>query len=150
MLDKTIRVLNFDDSVTAQKDLMSRHEARVIEMRDLGPRARLSLDGRTAEEIAGRLRDSDRNSITFLGSGDFHHISHILLSQFEEEMAVILFDMHPDWDMRPPRLGCGSWVNETLKRRNISKFISIGVSSNDISTLRIQAGNLGSLKNDRL
>ena len=96
------------------------------------------------------MRGTDKSAVTFLGSGDFHQISHLLISQFDEPLSVITFDFHPDWDILPPRLHCGSWVTQTLRRPNILKFILMGVSSKDISTFRIQSGNLKSLRNNRV
>jgi len=150
MLNKSIRILNFDDSVTKQKKLKSRYKTEIIDLSDLGPKVRLWMNNKTKQVIEGRIEGLDRNCVTFLGSGDFHHISHILISEFEEPLSLIIFDFHPDWDTQPPRFGCGSWVTQTLKNKNILKCILIGVSSDDISTWCIQSGNLGSLKDNRV
>jgi hypothetical protein len=63
---------------------------------------------------------------------------------------VIDFDLHPDWDIHSLRTSCGSWVTRSLLRRNILKFILVGVSSYDISSVFIQRGDLGSLADDRM
>jgi hypothetical protein len=150
MLSKSIRILNFDDSVIKQQNLISRYKTEIIDLKDLGPRARIWLDKKTKEEIEKRIQGSTKNSITFLGSGDFHQVSHILINQFHEPICMILFDFHPDWDILPPRLGCGSWVTESLRNKNILKLILIGVSSKDLSIPWIQTGNLNSLKGNRV
>lgn len=150
MLDKSIRILNLDGSLVRQKVLLSKYQSSVLDLSDLGPSSRLWLNPQQRRIIEERIRNSPKGSITFLGSGDFHHISEILISQFTGPIAVISFDFHPDWDTLPPRLGCGSWVTEVLKKKNISKFILLGVSSKDIGVFSIQTGNLNSLKNDRL
>ncbi|MFA5276763.1 MAG: hypothetical protein WC417_07740, partial [Candidatus Omnitrophota bacterium] len=62
----------------------------------------------------------------------------------------IVFDHHPDWDILPPRYGCGSWVTEALRNNAFSKCLLIGVSSSDISAWSIQSGNFNSLKESRL
>lgn len=108
------------------------------------------MDKETVKSISERLINTPANCATFLGSGDFHHVSHILINQIERPFSVIIFDHHPDWDSLPPRLGCGSWVNQILKNKNLQKCILMGVSSSDISTWSIQAGNLGSLEMDRV
>jgi arginase family enzyme len=61
-----------------------------------------------------------------------------------------MFDSHPDWDAFPPRLACGSWVNQALQNRNIGKFVLIGISSGDISSWWVESGNLDSLKDNRV
>lgn len=150
MLNSAIRILNFDDSLDLQKTLLKQYTPEIVNLRDLGPRARLWLDKETKSQIIERLANSGKNSVTFLGSGDFHQVSNILISQFSEPLSVIVFDAHPDWDSLPPRLGCGSWVTETLKCENILKFILIGVSSDDISSFNLETADLNSLSNNRL
>lgn len=150
MLNSAIRILNFDDSLDLQKTLLKQYTPEIVNLRDLGPRARLWLDKETKSQIIERLANSGKNSVTFLGSGDFHQVSNILISQFSEPLSVIVFDTHPDWDSLPPRLGCGSWVTETLKCENILKFILIGVSSDDISSFNLETADLNSLSNNRL
>lgn len=150
MLSKSIRILNFDDSLIKQQNLISRYQTEIIDLKDLGPRARIWLDRKTKKEIEKRIDGSAKNSVTFLGSGDFHQVSHILINQFAEPICVILFDFHPDWDILPPRLGCGSWVTESLRNKNILKFILIGASSKDLSSPWIQTGNMKSLKRNRV
>ncbi|MBI4706599.1 MAG: hypothetical protein HY761_01560 [Candidatus Omnitrophica bacterium] len=149
-MSKTIHLLNFDDSVVSQQRLLSLYQPKIIDFKDLARRARLWMNHRTKNEIEARLGSLDRNCINLLGSGDFHHISSVLLNQFDEDFCVIVFDFHPDWDILPPRYGCGSWVTEALKNKRIQKCVLLGVSSNDISTWNIQTGNLSSLKNNRL
>lgn len=150
MLNKMIRILNFDNSIIKQKRLLSQYENEVIELNDLGPKVRHWVNLKNRECVEKRICTSLKNSITFLGSGDFHHISEILIGRFNEPMCVIVFDFHPDWVILPPRFGCGSWVSEVLKKKNILKLILLGVSSSDISSFDIQTGNLNSLKDDRV
>lgn len=150
MLNKSIRILNFDDSIVKQQNLISQYRTEIIDLKDLGPKVRLWMDKKAEKEIEERIRGSTKDSITFLGSGDFHHISSILISQFHKPFSVIIFDFHPDWDTLPPHMACGSWVNQILKNKNIEKCILIGVSSDDISSWWVQSGNLDSLKSNRV
>ena len=150
MLGNCLRILNFDNSLTKQKTLLSRYKAEVADLTTLAPAARFWLDKATKNEIKKRLDSSRRNCITFLGSGDFHQVSNILINQFDEPICLIVFDFHPDWYVLPPALGCGSWLNATLKSKNILKCVSIGASSDDISNFWTQTGDLRSLKNKRL
>ena len=150
MLNNSIRILNFDDSVTRQKGLASSYGTKIIDLRDIGPRVRFWMNSKEREEIARRTLSSDKSAITFLGSGDFHQMSNILISAFTEPISVIDFDFHPDWHILPPRLSCGSWVVETLKNDNILKYIMVGISSDDLSALSMQGGDFNALKDDRL
>jgi len=150
MLNKSIRILNLDDSIIKQKKLFLQYQARIIDLERKGSSARLWMKGALKKSISERLHPEDKNSITFAGSGDFHHLSSILTRQFQEPFSLIVFDYHPDWDIFPPRYGCGSWVSEALRNRFILKCLLIGVSSSDISTWSIQSGNFSLLKGSRL
>jgi hypothetical protein len=144
------RILNFDDSLTGQKILLERFNPAVIDLRQLGEFARLWSGPETANRIRNSLDPKFRHSPTFLGSGDFHHISALLIEQFSEPISVIVFDYHPDWDTLPPRLGCGSWVSAILRRENVKKVVLLGSGSEDLSSFSIQTGNLNSLRNGRV
>ncbi|MDB5295716.1 MAG: hypothetical protein JWO31_1699, partial [Phycisphaerales bacterium] len=68
------------------------------------------------------------------GSGDFHHLTALLLRNLgrpgrggdgdggpaiARPVAVVSFDNHPDWDVRPPRWACGGWVNRALELSHV-------------------------------
>ncbi|MDO8661816.1 MAG: hypothetical protein Q7K98_01160 [Candidatus Omnitrophota bacterium] len=150
MLEPPIRVLDFDGSVIKQHNLLSQYPHQIIALKDMAPGARLWMNKRVKRAILERLRQTRKNCVTFLGSGDFHHLSLLLLEQFQEPISLITFDFHPDWDILPPRLACGSWVTQALKKKNILKCALIGVSSDDLSWPGIQSANLACLKHNRL
>ncbi|MBF0485863.1 MAG: hypothetical protein HQL16_05040 [Candidatus Omnitrophica bacterium] len=150
MLSDKIRILNFDDTVATQKALVTRYHPVISDLRALGPGVRLWSNAANARKVSAAFAPEFKNAVTFLGSGDFHHISSLLMDQFEEPVTLIVFDHHPDWDVLPPRLGCGSWVSRTLKRPNVKKVVLLGVSSNDISSYSIQTGNLKALASSRV
>jgi arginase family enzyme len=150
MLSGSIRILNFDDSVIKQKQLFSKYRVEIVDLTDLGPKARLWFNKAAKRKIEQRVSSSSGNSVTFLGSGDFHHASLILIEQIKDPISLIVFDFHPDWDTLPPKFGCGSWVTQALKKKNILKTILLGPSSSDISTWGLQSANLASLKGNRV
>jgi hypothetical protein len=88
--------------------------------------------------------------VTLYGSGDFHHISAILIEQFKDPLSVIVFDYHPDWDALSPRLNCGSWANFLLKKENIRKIVLLGPSSNDLSSKGLFSASFQGLKNKKI
>jgi len=146
----SVRVLNFDHSVTQQRAFLSRFQPELVDLTTLGPAARIWASRATANTIRRALHPALRAAVTCIGSGDFHHISSLLIEQFHEPISVIVFDHHPDWDILPPELHCGSWVTQVLKQANVKHMILFGISSNDLSSPRIQSGNLGSLAQDHL
>jgi hypothetical protein len=101
--------LNLDD---AWGDLPS--EVAVLDARAWGPRLRYSAPSRWIEEF---FREYGPQLAPFVvyGSGDFHHLSALWLRRLTEPFALVSFDNHPDWDVRPPRWGCGGWINRALE-----------------------------------
>jgi len=150
MLDKRIRVLNFDNSIIAQPKLLSRYPAEIIDFTSLASSARLYASGALRRKILDSLTPREKKYPTFLGSGDFHHISETLIRQINEPACLIVFDFHPDWDILPPSFACGSWVTSALKNKNISKCLLIGAGSHDLSSPALQTANLTALADNRL
>lgn len=150
MLSGRTRILDFDGSVSRQERLLQNFSPDIVDLKKLGPSVRLWSNARNAELVRRMLRPEAKEAVTFLGSGDFHHITSLLVGQYKDPLTVISFDHHPDWDVLPPKLGCGSWVTKILGKENVKKVVLLGMSSIDISSPLIQSGNLRALRNDRL
>jgi arginase family enzyme len=93
----------------------------VLDAREWGPRLRFSAPARLIEEF---YREYETRIAPFLvyGSGDFHHLSALWLRRLREPFVLVSFDNHPDWDLRPPRWGCGGWVNRALELPLVQKI----------------------------
>jgi len=150
MLDNAIRILNFDNSIIRQEALLRKYRHEIVDFTGLAARARLFMSGLMRREIDTCLASGQSNRPTFLGSGDFHHISEVLTSRIDQPACLIVFDFHPDWDSLPPRFGCGSWVTQALKNKNIVKCVLIGMGSDDLSGFTLQAAGLDNLAGGRL
>ncbi len=73
--------------------------------------------------------------LTFLGSGDFHHLTLLLLESLSREVhpvTLVLIDNHPDWFAPFPKYHCGNWVSGALRLPWIQSVIMIGQNSLDI------------------
>jgi len=107
--------LNLDD---AWADLP--RDLPVLDAREWGPRLRFSAPSRLIEEF---FRQYGPRVAPFLvyGSGDFHHLTALWIRRLSEPLVLVSFDNHPDWDVRPPRWGCGGWINRALELPFIQK-----------------------------
>jgi hypothetical protein len=92
--------------------------AAYLDARSWGPRLRFSAPRREIERFFAEIRPR-LAPFTLFGSGEFHHLSALWLRQFSEPLTLVSFDNHPDWDVRPPRWGCGGWVNRALELANV-------------------------------
>ena len=84
--------------------------------------------------------------VTFMGSGDFHHVSALLIELISEKQeapfTIIHFDNHPDWVHFSGGMHCGSWVNRALASSKVSKVITLGVCSKDLKWPQFKGANL--------
>ena len=104
--------LNLDDAWQCNLDLP------VIDARDWGPCLRFSAPPQLAENFYSEFK-SRLAPFVLYGSGDFHYLSGLLLRQLNTPAVLVSFDNHPDWDIRPPRWGCGGWINRALELEQV-------------------------------
>lgn len=95
-----------------------------------GPRLRFSAPGRTicefTREVAPRL-----GRFVLFGSGDFHHLTRVFARRFTRErgVAVVVFDNHPDWDVRPPEWSCGGWTGRLAQDHGVASVTVWGCAN---------------------
>jgi arginase family enzyme len=80
-----------------------------------GPRLRFSAPPRLIAEFYREHETNLAAPFLLYGSGDFHHLTALRLRAIAEPIVLVSFDNHPDWDVRPPRWGCGGWVDRALE-----------------------------------
>ncbi len=107
--------LNFDDAWTGEP-----LQIPVLQVRNWGAQLRFSAPGRIIERF---YQEQAAKLAPFLlyGSGDFHHLSALWIRRVREPLVVVSFDNHPDWDLRPPKWGCGGWINRALEMAHVQR-----------------------------
>lgn len=149
-----LRILDTDDSVDVTTLSTAAPWASVthVELRDLAPRLRLWSRRRAIDAARARIAAAPdpRPSITFMGSGDFHHLAALLAERVQERFTLLHFDNHPDWVRLAPRWHCGSWINRVLALPNIARVVTVGCCSDDLVNPGRKGGNLPALDEGRL
>jgi len=121
-------VLNFDQTYTLQSFLQG--EAYEWVNLDTIPGTNLYCAQESLRKIAEKLQSPRGRTITFIGSGNYHYVSFLLLSKIKKPFTLILFDHHADMLPSPSEsiISCGSWVLDSLlKLPLLQKVIMIGV-----------------------
>lgn len=150
-------LLHLDDALELQPDFIRsclKAGAREIQAANDGPTLRLWSRQRDLEAFNAKLsreitlgRRGAR--LCFMGSGDFHHVTCLLLEaalQHEEApTSVIHFDNHPDWVHFNGGVHCGSWVNRAAQNARVDKVITVGVCSSDLRMPEWKGANLSLL-----
>lgn len=92
--------------------------------------------------------------LCFMGSGDFHHVTALLLDvalqKDDRTVTVIHVDNHPDWVHFSGGVHCGSWINSALQHSRVNKVITLGVCSSDLQRPEWKGANLLPLSNGTL
>src|SRR5713101_5686196 len=98
-----IRILDMDGSLTDQKELLAGYEPAIHPLRNWGPHIRLACSFGRYRRFGCALADvlgsaDDRSpTLTFYGSGDFHHVSLALVRRLATPFNLLVLDNHPDW-----------------------------------------------------
>lgn len=91
--------------------------------------------------------------IAFLGSGDFHHLSHWLISRYarlNQTIQVVVFDNHPDNMRYPFGIHCGSWVWHVSRLPFVSCVHVVGITSKDVEAAHGWENHLRNLRSGKV
>jgi hypothetical protein len=86
-----------------------------------GPRLRFSAPPLLVAEFYREHETDLASPFLLYGSGDFHYLTALRQRRISGPVVLVSFDNHPDWDVRPPKWGCGGWVNRALERSNVKQ-----------------------------
>ena len=92
-----------------------------VDARAWGPRLRFSAPQRLVAEFYREHETDLASPFLLYGSGDFHYLTALRLRRIAGPFVLVSFDNHPDWDVRPPKWGCGGWINRALELSNINR-----------------------------
>ncbi len=153
-----LRILDIDGSVVAQPSMaraVAAGHAQYVDLRDEERALRLWASHRRLARIGARLvalpaPDGSGPMVTFFGSGDYHHLTTMLVAGIAEPFTIVHFDNHPDWVRVPPTHNCGGWVNRALALPQVQRVVTLGVCSDDLVTPQLKTGNVPALSSGRL
>ena len=103
-----------------------------VDCRAWGPRLRYSTKPREIAAFHEFTREKAA-AFTLFGSGDFHHLSALWLRRLAGPFTLISFDNHPDWDIRPPRWCCGTWINRALESPGLQRAVIWGCGNFELN-----------------
>jgi arginase family enzyme len=157
-----VALLHLDDALTVQDRLrraVREAGGRLVDCRDLGPALRLWSRPPVLSQLRERLAVALPNSLgplmVFCGSGDFHHVTPLLLERAiaaagGPDVTLLHFDNHPDWVKFSPGAHCGSWAGQAARLPEVTKVVTVGVCSHDIDRPRARGADLSVVERDML
>ncbi len=93
----------------------------VVDARRWGPQLRFSAPPHLVAKFYCEYEAHLAAPFLLYGSGDFHYLTALRLRRVADPIIVVSFDNHPDWDLRPPKWGCGGWVNRALELPHVRR-----------------------------
>lgn len=126
---KTI-ILDTDGSLKRQK-LDEHFILDTIDLSDLRNNLQFYADRRSIKGCAEKIKPcmSAAPAVSFLlGSGDFHHLTLLILEQINTPFALIVFDNHTDCSFLYPKYHCGNWIYHAARLTNCKEIIHIGAT----------------------
>jgi arginase family enzyme len=113
-LGEGVTFLNVDGTYVSQKQLL-RMPHEWIDLTDVA-HTNLYCEPDSLHELETRIRRRNRKGIVFIGSGNYHYISYLLIKEIKEPFTLVLFDYHTDIGTeQEAMISCGSWVSYALK-----------------------------------
>ncbi|MEA3188301.1 MAG: hypothetical protein QOD99_2131 [Chthoniobacter sp.] len=120
-----------------------------FDARDWGPRLRYSATRALVRDFYEKMR-GHLAPFTLYGSGDFHYLTALWLQRLADPFTLVSFDNHPDWDVRPPRWCCGTWINRALELPNLHAAVIWGCGNFELNWPSRLFANHRALHADRL
>ncbi|MWN90433.1 hypothetical protein GQ597_06945 [Gilliamella sp. Pra-s65] len=127
-------ILNFDQSV-GKID-----HANTIDVTQWQDAIRFGCTKKTFNQFNNVLQQflPESHGTVLMGSGDFHHISLLLIERLAQQYSadnpiqVVIFDNHPDNMRYLFGIHCGSWVSYVANLPFVSHVHVLGITSHDI------------------
>ena len=127
------------------------------DFRTWGPRLRFCAPDAEMEAFLAAGAGSLPSETRFIvyGSGDFHHLSALWLRRAVrlgggQPLTLVSFDNHPDWDIRPPKWCCGSWINRALDLTTVEQAAVWGCGNFECWGWHRLTGNHRDVRSGRL
>ena len=89
-----------------------------------------------------------RPPVVFMGSGDYHHVSYLLIERLRAlntRIQIVVFDNHPDNMRYPFGIHCGSWVWHVSRLPFVARVHVVGITSTDVEGGRLWENYLAPL-----
>lgn len=131
---RDLTIIDIDETYGRQS-FMDGKDCEWLNLKDLS-QINLFCETSALELIAERLKERDKSVMTYIGSGNYHYISYLLLKEIKRPFTLVLLDHHTDTLTVPENdmITCGSWVLEAIRRLPfLQQVVIIGVSEKGLS-----------------
>lgn len=111
-----------------------------------------------AQVLEQRMPPFREHGTVFMGSGDFHHLSGLLIARCiaaqahaaQRPLRIVVLDNHPDNMRFPFGVHCGSWVRRVALLPQVAHVHVAGITSGDIGRSHCWENYLAPLRAGKL
>ena len=143
------RILDFDGSVLT----LPNERRMALHSRQESIRFGCRLPALQAFDKAASHMLSAEPDPVFMGSGDYHHLSYLLIMRYAalgRPIQVVVLDNHPDNMRYPWGIHCGSWVHHVSRLPFVAQVNVLGITSTDVEVFRSWENHLRNLHSGKV
>lgn len=126
-----MKAILLDTDGSVQRQELDRHfKMDTVNLADLHNNLRFYAAKRAISECANRLSryGAMQRNLYLFGSGDFHHLTLLLLEQIDFPFAFIVFDNHTDCSFPYPKYHCGNWMYHAARLEMCKMILHVGAT----------------------
>lgn len=129
-------ILMFDDYFSFQPRL--KRACNCIDLRDLSS-VKYMCSKRVLDSISEKVKRVE-NCLFFLGAGEYHHFTYMLLKKLNKNVCLVVIDKHVDFaeDGYDGFITCGSWLKETAALNHVTEIFVLSEERKSILNSKIK------------
>lgn len=128
-------VLMFDNYYSFQPRL--KNLCKTIDLSNITS-TRYMCSANNLKIISDKIKDI-KNSICFLGSGDFHHFTLLLLKNISQKISLIVLDKHIDYsNFFEGFVSCGSWLKNACNLENVAEIFVLSEEKKNVENQKLK------------
>ncbi|BCS81895.1 arginase family protein [Anaerocellum diazotrophicum] len=128
-------ILMFDEYYSFQPRL--KEMCSCIDLKDFSS-IRFMCSKKVLDSISEKIKKVE-NSLFFLGAGEFHHFTYMLLKKFDKTISLIVIDKHIDYsDTYQGFITCGSWLKDVARLNQIAEIFVLSEDKRNVHNNKVK------------
>lgn len=128
-------ILMFDEYYSFQPRL--KEMCICIDLKDLSS-TKYMCSKKVLDSISEKIKKVE-NSLFFLGAGEYHHFTYMLLKKFDKTLSLIVIDKHVDYsDTYQGFITCGSWLKDAAGLNQIVEIFVLSEEKKNVHNSKIK------------
>lgn len=128
-------ILMFDEYYSFQPRL--KEMCTCIDLKDFSS-IRFMCSKKVLDSISEKIKKVE-NSLFFIGAGEYHHFTYMLLKKFDKTLSLIVIDKHVDYsDTYQGFITCGSWLKDAAGLKQIGEIFVLSEDKRNVYNNKVK------------